>query len=95
MHGVIADAARANDRDRSSPPAEMPVEIAVEPDEGDYVRADHLESIEKFLKEKLPAKVYEVGRLAIIAKLLPRAPVAAVRRWAAPCVPPTEREAAH
>ncbi|WP_186001498.1 sigma-70 family RNA polymerase sigma factor [Streptomyces sp. IB201691-2A2] len=66
MHGVIVDAARANDRNPSSPMDEMPVEISIEPDEGDHVRADRLKSIEKFLKDKLPAKVYEVGRLAII-----------------------------
>ncbi|MEV4227712.1 sigma-70 family RNA polymerase sigma factor [Streptomyces bobili] len=69
MRDVIADAARANDRDLSSPVDEFPVEVSVEPDEGEHVLDDRLKSIDKFLAAKLPEKLYQVGRLAIIEGL--------------------------
>ncbi|MFJ8466285.1 sigma-70 family RNA polymerase sigma factor [Streptomyces swartbergensis] len=68
MQNVIADAARSNDRDPSSPVDELP-EVSVAPDEGGYVRVDRLQSIDRFLADKLPEKLYQVGRLAIVEGL--------------------------
>lgn len=69
MRDVVADAARANDRDLSSPVDEFPAEIPVAPDEGEHVRADRLRSIDRLLRDTLPVKLYPVGRLAIIEGL--------------------------
>ncbi|MFJ8249767.1 sigma-70 family RNA polymerase sigma factor [Streptomyces sp. NPDC094466] len=66
MRDVIADAARANDRNLSSPMGDLPDEVTVEPDESEHVRVDRLKSIDRFLRDTLPGKLYEVGRLAII-----------------------------
>ncbi|MDX3503536.1 sigma-70 family RNA polymerase sigma factor [Streptomyces sp. ATCC51928] len=69
MRNVIADAARANDRNLSSPMGDIPDEAAVEPDEGEHVRDDRLKSIGTFLRDNLPEKLYPVGHLAIIEGL--------------------------
>lgn len=68
MRDVIADAARSNDRDLSSPMDEFP-DVSVQPDEGVRIRADGLKSIDRFLADKLSEKLYQVGRLAIIEGL--------------------------
>lgn len=68
MRDVIADAARSNDRDLSSPVDDFP-EVPVAPDEGPHVRADRIRSIDKFLAGVLSEKLYEVGRLAIVEGL--------------------------
>ncbi|WP_217222726.1 sigma-70 family RNA polymerase sigma factor [Streptomyces anulatus] len=66
MRNVIADAARANDRNLSSPMGDLPDDVTVEPDESEHVLGDRLKSIDKFLRDTLPEKLYEVGRLAIV-----------------------------
>ncbi|MGN9791383.1 sigma-70 family RNA polymerase sigma factor [Streptomyces sp. OZ13] len=68
MQDVIADAARNNDRDLSTPVDALP-EVLVAPDEGTHVHADRLQSIERFLVDKLPEKLFQVGRLAIVEGL--------------------------
>ncbi|WP_086735225.1 sigma-70 family RNA polymerase sigma factor [Streptomyces glaucescens] len=68
MHDVIADAARRNDRDPSSPVEEFP-EVPVAPDEGDHVRDAGLKAIDRFLRDKLPDKPYQVARLMIVEGL--------------------------
>lgn len=68
MRDVIADAARSNDRDLSSPVDAFP-EVPVAPDEGAHVSADRLRSIDKFLASVLPEKLYQVGRLTIVEGL--------------------------
>ncbi|EYT80793.1 hypothetical protein CF54_23395 [Streptomyces sp. Tu 6176] len=69
MRNVIADAARGNDRDRSTPVAEVPETVAVEPDEGDHIRDDRLRAIDRFLAATLPDRLYPVARLAIVEGL--------------------------
>ncbi|MFC4332034.1 sigma-70 family RNA polymerase sigma factor [Streptomyces andamanensis] len=69
MRNVIADAARGNDRDRSTPVAEVPETVAVEPDEGDHIRDDRLRAIDRFLADTLPDRLYPVARLAIVEGL--------------------------
>ncbi|MFF9578060.1 sigma-70 family RNA polymerase sigma factor [Streptomyces rubiginosohelvolus] len=69
MRNVIADAARANDRNLSSPVRDLPDEAWVEPDESEHVRDEQLKSIDTFLRDNLPEKLYPVARLAIIEGL--------------------------
>lgn len=66
MRNVIADAARANDRNLSSPMSDLPDEAVAEPDESEHVQGERLKSIDRFLRDTLPEKLYEVGRLAIV-----------------------------
>ncbi|MER5292173.1 sigma-70 family RNA polymerase sigma factor [Streptomyces pharetrae] len=68
MRNVIADAARAKDRDPSSPVDAFP-DVPVGPDEGDHVRDVALQAIDRFLAEKLPEKLYQVARLLIVEGL--------------------------
>ncbi|MEU0525297.1 sigma-70 family RNA polymerase sigma factor [Streptomyces niveus] len=68
MRDVVADAARRNDRDLSSAVDDFP-EVSVDPDEGAHVSADRLRSIDKFLADALPEKLYQVGRLTIVEGL--------------------------
>ncbi|AIS00526.1 sigma-70 family RNA polymerase sigma factor [Streptomyces glaucescens] len=68
MRNVIADAARTNDRDPSSPVDAFP-DVPVAPDEGDHVRDVALKAIDRFLAEKLPGKLYQVARLLIVEGL--------------------------
>ncbi|MET8604014.1 sigma-70 family RNA polymerase sigma factor [Streptomyces rubiginosohelvolus] len=69
MRNVIADAARANDRNLLSPVGDLPDEAWVEPDESEHVRDEQLKSIDTFLRDNLPEKLYPVARLAIIEGL--------------------------
>ncbi|MFE3251096.1 sigma-70 family RNA polymerase sigma factor [Streptomyces sp. NPDC059209] len=68
MRDVIADAARRNDRDLSSPVGDFP-EVPVDPDEGTHVSTDRLRSIDTFLAGALPENLYQVGRLTIVEGL--------------------------
>jgi RNA polymerase sigma-70 factor (ECF subfamily) len=68
MRDVIADAARTNDRDPSSPVNAFP-DVPVQPDEGDHIRDVALQAIDRFLAEKLPEKLYQVARLMIVEGL--------------------------